>query len=30
MIAKDLGERKLEDKVFSVAKKAKDAMSELG
>ena len=30
MIAKDLGERKLVDKVFSVAKKAKDAMSELG
>lgn len=30
MIAKDLGERKLVDKVFSVAKKAKDAMAELG
>ncbi len=30
MIAKDLGERKVIDKVFSVAKKAKEAMSELG
>ena len=30
MIAKDLGERKLVDKVFSVAKKAKEAMAELG
>ena len=30
MIAKDLGERKIVDKVFSVAKKAKEAMSELG
>ena len=30
MIAKDLGERKLVVKVFSVAKTAKDAMAELG
>lgn len=30
MIAKDLGERKIVDKVFSVAKKAKEAMEQLG
>lgn len=30
MLAKDLGERKLVDKVFSTAKRAKEAMAEFG